>query len=430
MLTSFAPNDGRTAGPSATNSRAAGCGTDGSKAAGARAIHSRAIHSRAAGLGVAGHGADDSRRRIGEGESRARNAPKRWRNVIGLFLLFLLFSCGDETGDGGAHISGGAGAQGSGGAGAQDGNLSGATGADTGTDAGAENDPMLTGKIIFDYVDGGITNEHIGVYEYDIERHELRRLAEGSRPRAHESGQVAFLQPCAQAPFEPYYRAALLDTEGNIRPVTPCSNQLERPPEPDSVVDGEITFSYVELSPDGELVLVTSEYSYATTTSYATRVYGLDGEPITTFERSYDSTWMPDGRVLWAYGEDLYLGDVETDDVSLIDDRDVLHAAVNNPAVDPSGERIAFEYNGQIWQIKSDGTDAQMVVYGDAPLRYPTWGPNGEFLLFTSFELGSNDIMPSFFFYEVATQWWWRLDVDDLLSSLWDQPDGPLTWLP
>ncbi|MDD9968941.1 MAG: hypothetical protein OXR73_22050 [Myxococcales bacterium] len=296
--------------------------------------------------------------------------------------------------------------------------------ADEGADAETEAQAWAVGRIVFDYVDAGLTTEHLGIHIYHLAEHRLRRIADGARPRAHASGLIAFLQPCADG-----YRAALIDEHSMIRPVTPCSTDVPTP-NTGAFLEQPHEFSYVELSPDGSQVLVSSDYRYGSQVTHETLIFSLEGERVSTFTGGYDSTWTPDGRVLMVRGDNLYLGDLASGETTQIDDGGVLNAPVNNPAVHPSGESIAFEYNGQIWLIGMDGSSPQLLAEANSRLRYPTWSPDGEMLMFTAYGEGSSEVLASFFFYDLETQEFFRRDVDDLLSSLWGAPWGPMTWLP
>jgi TolB protein len=54
------------------------------------------------------------------------------------------------------------------------------------------------------------------------------------------------------------------------------------------------------------------------------------------------------------------------------------------PAYSPSGTRIAFAFNGDIWTMNADGTNRQRVTSAPADDREPTWSPDGTKLAFAS----------------------------------------------
>jgi hypothetical protein len=55
-----------------------------------------------------------------------------------------------------------------------------------------------------------------------------------------------------------------------------------------------------------------------------------------------------------------------------------------SPSYSPDGSRIAFELNGDIWTMNSDGTHRQQVTTSSAQDADPTWSPDGTRIVFSS----------------------------------------------
>jgi len=63
-----------------------------------------------------------------------------------------------------------------------------------------------------------------------------------------------------------------------------------------------------------------------------------------------------------------------------------------HPAVHPSGDAIAFSYQGDLWVVSADGGRAERLTIHEAYEAQPRWRPNGEQIAFTSDRFGNDDL--------------------------------------
>lgn len=65
---------------------------------------------------------------------------------------------------------------------------------------------------------------------------------------------------------------------------------------------------------------------------------------------------------------------------------------INSPAVSPNGEKIAFNYQGDIWTSNADGSDLNRITIHEANDANPMWSADGSKLVFSSNRFGNNDL--------------------------------------
>ncbi|MBU8923233.1 MAG: hypothetical protein KOO63_15545, partial [Bacteroidales bacterium] len=62
------------------------------------------------------------------------------------------------------------------------------------------------------------------------------------------------------------------------------------------------------------------------------------------------------------------------------------------PDLDPSGSRITFSYQGDIWTAGADGSSPRRITIHEAYESNPFWSPDGKSIAFSSARFGNNDI--------------------------------------
>lgn len=65
---------------------------------------------------------------------------------------------------------------------------------------------------------------------------------------------------------------------------------------------------------------------------------------------------------------------------------------LRHPAVHPSGESVAFAYQGDLWTVSARGGRALRLTVHDAYDAHPVWSPDGAHLAFTSDRFGNDDV--------------------------------------
>ncbi|WP_027137370.1 S41 family peptidase [Gaetbulibacter saemankumensis] len=67
-------------------------------------------------------------------------------------------------------------------------------------------------------------------------------------------------------------------------------------------------------------------------------------------------------------------------------------ALVNAPSMSPDGQKIAFNYQGDIWTANVDGSDIKRITIHEAYDTKPLWGADGKQIAFQSNRFGGYDI--------------------------------------
>ena len=288
------------------------------------------------------------------------------------------------------------------------------------------------GRIIFEQAHSNGFVIPQGVMSYNLASEQMLAVAQGRLPRQPKADiPTTYLQACN----DKFYRVAQVSSQGLIQVVTPCSNDISNPSEDVFMLGDATEFGLVNSSHDGQRISVTAYYpiineaeTHVVGTQYNTLVYSQAGELQFTFADAYDATWLADGRMLYAFGSDLFITDAQLGSVSQVTPDGLFANGVNNPAVHPDGQSVVFEFNNQIWQIQLDGSNPRKILESDSRLRHPTWSPDGKYLLFTSWDLTYAQALKSFFVYDIGANQSYRIDIDHLLETL-GEPWGPYSWI-
>ena len=304
---------------------------------------------------------------------------------LSIFLAVLLSSCPDNSGTGG------------------------------GTGGGTVALPF-TGKFTLDEYDF-ISKKRLSVIDIQLPAGQKTRVLGGFIPWRHPQGKVTFLQSCGAV----VQRVMIADKQGLITPVSPCSSDIRSPSAFSSNFDSS------RLSSDQQKVAVESYYleeQFPNNSVYTVIVYDLTGNQLSTFVRYYSPAWLSDGRLVMA-GNGIYVTDGNLQNLTRIDGNK-LNGPVNNFAIHPSGDRIAFEYNQQLWQINVDGSDLKQVISGAKTPKHPAWSPDGKTLAFLKLN-NNGDYDKAIYFYDIASSKESSLDMSSQLG-VGISFNGPLSW--
>lgn len=289
------------------------------------------------------------------------------------------------------------------------------------TDQSESTDLPFTGTITMDEFDWFGTQEYFGVIDVSLKPLQKIRLFNGSQPRFHEDsngGLYTFRQPCAQFA----HRIMLADASLQTRAITPCSTSIPNP--------GLLTtrFGFSELSPDRTRLVVETSYLQDRRSFTGLAVYNLaDQTLLAQFNNAIAAAWFKDGRLLLSTSDGIDIVDAGlTARTKFSLD---LSGGVNNMAISPDGQTIAFEYNQQIWLIDSDGGNARARIAGGNALRYPTWSPDGKSLAYLQ-NPGNRRYLKAIFFTNLLTNESYAYDLRPVLTptDASRTVNGPLTW--
>lgn len=286
------------------------------------------------------------------------------------------------------------------------------------TNAPGNNAFPYTGVITLDDYDWfGITS-YLGVSDITLSPLSKKRLFDGSNPRRHVSGTVVFRQPCGAS----VHRIVMADQTLNPTVITPCSNELPNPGA------SPTNFGFSALSPDASKVAVEALYFLDGSFQAAIAIYNVaDQALLARWDGAASPMWLRDGRLLMASNEGFFVLDNNLDNPTKLPTG--LTGSVNNPALHPTDDVIAFEFNQQIWLVNTDGSDAREAIFGGSRLRYPAWSPDGSALAYLAVS-NSDHYHKAIYFTDLSNNISYTLELDPIQDpiNVSNVVNGPLSW--
>ncbi len=103
-----------------------------------------------------------------------------------------------------------------------------------------------------------------------------------------------------------------------------------------------------------------------------------------------------------------------------------LASRVRNPAVDPTGKNLIFEFNQQIWHMSLglDNAEPKELIYSGFHLRFPTWSPDGKTIVYLGLSTDDN-YHPALMFTNIEAG---QSHLANLGSILPKTVIGPISW--
>lgn len=284
-----------------------------------------------------------------------------------------------------------------------------------GGDEGQSQRSTFEGRIIADEYEWFLSPVFLGVTEITGDPLQTARIVNGSQAQRLPDGRITFRQPCGAR----VHQIAIADTNLRTAPITPCSGTIEN--SGSSPTD----FGFSALSPDGRFIAVEATHYLDGGVRVAILVFDVDTQEHMATLNGAAPAWLPDGRLMVATSDWFWTAEVGTWTLERFPGD--MTGAVNNPAVSPNGEWIAFEHNQQIWGMDIDGSDVRVLVIGNRELRYPAWSPDGRPVLVYLATPKDDQYEPALHFTDLDRSETWSVNVKDHLSEL-GTLNGPLTW--
>ncbi|WP_343488013.1 hypothetical protein [Allomuricauda sp. d1] len=256
----------------------------------------------------------------------------------------------------------------------------------------------------------------VGIVEVNLSDIRKKRLGYGSHPWRHAKGDIILAKGCG----DDVNRLVIHEENGKETIVSMCSSEIPNP--------GYLStaFEFARLSPDKKLIAAEAKYYLNNGYRYSTVII-KNKEIIKVFDNFGAPEWLPDGRLLLV-SDGMYITEINGT-LKKIDDG-TLSSGPNNPDLDPSGKRIAFEWNQRIWVMDIDGSNLKEIASGNALYRFPAWSPNGKYVAFLAHEGYSfTGWYRGVYVVEVDSGKHQYIDFTHLLDGeLGNVPFGPLSW--
>jgi hypothetical protein len=277
-----------------------------------------------------------------------------------------------------------------------------------------------------------IGGEVVSIFETPLTLDRSRTdLAVGESPWRHPDGTLYYLTACGQRGNY----VAVLGVNGNVSVASPCSETIANSGYSPTY------FTHVMASPNHRRMAVeTRWYDRDLQAHYDTTIFE-DDVVIASYTGFFASAWLDDDTLLMSsYGlHTAVLGSEPT----LLNSE--ITEEANNPDVSPDGNRIVFEWKGDIWMMFADGTGLRKLADEAQNLRYPVWSPDGQYIAFMmirapdvfdhliipgdplnyAYLANANERFIYFVQPDTLERWWWALDAamaDDKM------PQGQLSW--
>ena len=188
-----------------------------------------------------------------------------------------------------------------------------------------------------------------------------------------------------------------------------------------------------KLSPDKKAVAVMIDVTGASGGYPYTVIYDTTTlKPMKYYKHYKFPEWHPDGRLLLS-GEDkgLYITNRSFSSLTKIGDQ--LNSYIKNPDISPSGKKIVFEMNKDIWIMDIDGSNLNPLIEDQEILYFPTWSPNGKYVAYLS-AASTVETLKKITFFNLKTKVKHILDAKNFFlpneyGSVTDLLYGPLSWV-
>lgn len=252
----------------------------------------------------------------------------------------------------------------------------------------------------------------------------------GDRPNStrHPSGKIVYREKCNHSDSMSPVRISMYDEGKDIKKaIIPCSNEVQVPIR---ITNYEIA----KLSPDELKVAVTvSHISTELGVYYSVLVFDVRSQKILANHRGYkDFEWLPNGRLLLLpFTSDLGYGIFVTNTNLQAPMRieAIINQTISQPDIDPSGKRLLFIKNKQIYLMNMDGTGLKQLIKSRYALFAPTWSPDGKYFSYLDGIKSFAEDYDKIIVYELSTKDTFEVSLDNWLSEKYSsQATWPMSW--
>jgi Tol biopolymer transport system component len=106
-------------------------------------------------------------------------------------------------------------------------------------------------------------------------------------------------------------------------------------------------------------------------------VFDRSGKVLARWKNADEWDWLPDGRLLLAVRNQLFVSNAALSQASKILD---LADDIGGLAASPDGARIAFSMAGHLWTLNTDGSGLKRMTRARQTVDSPAWSPDGRYL--------------------------------------------------
>ncbi len=241
----------------------------------------------------------------------------------------------------------------------------------------------LSGTIILEKDDP--MGEH-AIMSVNLKSNKIAVEVDGYGPRKVGTN-IVFLQTCGDNGAN--LQVAVADQDGFVSKASPCGGY-----------GFSSAFRSTDISHDGKRIAVhdpdiatgKDSTGFLTLSNSGIRIYKTGGDEIGTIIGGAAPVWTPKGELLMVgtgrdkeLGHGIYKADKSLKNTKRIDDGR-LNNQVSSLTVHPEGTRVAFVYNGQLWEMNLKTGEPKRLLAHSHEIKYSAYSPDGKKFAFITQE--------------------------------------------